>query len=716
MFAQTEEEWKERDDLSGSECRRRITHEDICSSYDLRQFRSHSLSEDWRKSTDHCSGFSDYVTLFPSHLWFRNDLGERSRQQCCNSLNGCCNCCSRSSLKQQHCHDCRNEAIRKRRKHWNAWNSTNHADAENLRAIRVIPMTFISKSAAKYSSSFQKSTVADSKNAAFTGTGDLSTATDVPYYGPFLARKILITPALMAVTPRKYRSVHECYLAERKYRRKIQNAKPKLAKRLALVNEAMMHDKSNDSTFVSDAYYDINPKHLCSEFDEIPLFVPTIYDQFNSSSRPSINIIDKFEERLEKNSMSKENYHETGRDTLLEGLALLKHRKKEQDEKSVVHENDQIETFPIHAHKNPIKKIATYWHKRTLKKYNRIKRYSQKSDQSSFDRDRHMQQNDLMKSETMPIIPDGADKSAELKFITELRQVQESLRKISSDLGLIIGNRNVSKSKISLTDTELEIGPKLSSPYCHEILTTCSTEPFADSRDRMDAEFEAFPAPRTFHITGKTESKPHNTMLSTAETATIITPALEEPPSQESALYKGRKHETITAEVFIRNPRILKPTIINVSVSDKKSKKPCWVILKAYESPPSVVGKKILRKKFNKTIMRIESDASIYLKKSNKSEKLKATNFYETASTKVISKLKQETSERGQTKISFSSDSELRTKTNLTIETQLDTSIKSRIITESNWVADWNFEKLITIVKNYEKIPQVSLNPFLNFP
>ncbi|CAG9536078.1 unnamed protein product [Cercopithifilaria johnstoni] len=670
MFTQSEEQWKETDDFGNCEYRRRITHEDCCNCYGSRRFRSQSSSADWRRSTDHCGGFNDYVTLYPSHLWSQNILRGRRRQRCCHSSNGYCKSCSRCS----------------RHKCWDVWNSADHIDQfvenmENLGTVRIIPTIFVSKSTTKDLPNFQTSIITDSRNIA-TDSADSLKATNAPYYGPFRARKIKITPAITAVTTRRHRSIHEHYLSERKYMRKIQNDKPKISKHLTFINEPM-NNKSNDSKIVSDAYHDTISKHICSEFDEIPLSkISTFNDQCSSLEAPA-NITDKFDEILEKNLMSEENHHETGRDTLMEGLALLKDRKKAKDEKTIWQtipvENNRFEIYPIIT-KNLIKKITTYWHKRTFKKLNEIKKFSQKFDPSKIDQnsyEQHIQQNDLMKSETIPInvenislndITDDIDSGSESKFIVGRCQEQEN------NSELMIGNGNVSKSEITSTDTELEIGPKLSLPYSQDL---------NDSYNGMDDEFETFPVSRTFRVTGKTESKPQNTILSNATTTVLITPVLEESPKQKSSIYNGRKHETITAEVFIRNPRNVKPTIINISTSDKEAKRPCWMILKAYESPSSTVDKEISRKKFDEKMTRIGSIASI-CEKIKKTKKPKATNFYETASTVTIpQKFKQEISERSQTKMSNYSNSDLRSKmTNRTVETETDTSIKSTFITE----------------------------------
>ncbi|EJW75796.1 hypothetical protein WUBG_13294 [Wuchereria bancrofti] len=123
MYTQNEEQWKETDDLGSCEYRRRITHEDICNCYSSLR----SSSQDWRKSTDHCAGYNDYATLYPSNLWFQNDLRGRSRQRCCHSSNNYCKFCNCYCRNQQRYRNSRSEAIHNRRKRWNAFDSMHHS-------------------------------------------------------------------------------------------------------------------------------------------------------------------------------------------------------------------------------------------------------------------------------------------------------------------------------------------------------------------------------------------------------------------------------------------------------------------------------------------------------------------------------------------------------------------------------------------------------------
>lgn len=142
-------------------------------------------------------------------------------------------------------------------------------------------------------------------------------------------------------------------------------------------------------------------------------------------------------------------------------------------------------------------------------------------------------------------------------------------------------------------------------------------------------------------------------------------------------MYNGRKRETITAEVFVRKPMNVKPTVISIPASDKETKKPCWIIVKAYESSsPSTISKKDLRKKFDETMLRIGSAASS-CKNIRNTEKLKVENSYEKVSTVIIPEVKQETSERCKIEPPISSDPDLQSEMNHVIESVIDTSIKS---------------------------------------
>ncbi|VDO18122.1 unnamed protein product, partial [Brugia timori] len=244
-----------------------------------------------------------------------------------------------------------------------------------------------------------------------------------------------------------------------------------------------------------------------------------------------------------------------------------------------------------------------------------------------------------------------------------------------------------------------KIGAKELSPNSHEIFssTYSAQQSIADNRSGIDKNFKLSKLAPTFHITGKTESKPHNTALPTAPTATaIITSTFDDDDSSKcklSSMYNGRKYETITAEVYIRNPMNLKPTIINISTSDEKMKKPYWMVLNTYESPPGTIDRNnILRKTFDKATVQVGSNP---LQMSDeKVEKMDCK--LETISTSEIGcsinsninnipEMKQKLSERNNAKISISFDSKLESKSDHIIKTEIDTTIQSQIVTKCKY-------------------------------
>ncbi|KAM3720855.1 tRNA-cytidine(32) 2-sulfurtransferase [Dirofilaria immitis] len=712
MFTQNEEEWKKTDDIESSEYRRRITHEDICHCCDKRRY----------KSTDYCGGYSDYMTLHPSQLWFRNDLKQRNRQrQCYHNLNRC----SRNSQ----C--CRSEAIQNRRK---CLDSTSYADqsvksSANLRTVRVRPKEFVTKlAAAKDSRKFQadNANVTDFTNIPIN-VNKFRKASDVPYYGPFRARLIKIIPAMISIKTRNYRSVQEYYSSERKYFREIQNNKPEIPKSLASIKTT--HDKSSDSRIKPSTYNDNITKRICSEFDEIPLFastIPEVDDQTNSlSTIPRIDnqmnpcnsssfaaMIDESElpkKLFEKNSILNENQHEFRHDKSIEASAFKKGCNKnlkssEKNEIEVVLEkNPEIrENLRGKMQQMAIKEIANFWHGKTFKKNNQPKKNLQKLQPSQFDHNLYDKPNDKVEHDdkgNSRIISQNVDNTSpidhsnESKFMAEMHQVRENLPKNVKNSELFFDDKtNVSNNGITSIDEENEIAPEQLPSYSQEILTNYSIQPLDDdSYDyRKGAKFETIPASRILHSTGKTENKQakQNVSLATAITATaIIPPDLEESlvnvpllipeeyAKNTSPLNSGQKHETITAEIYIRNPKNLKSTIINISASDKKMRKPCWMIVKSYQSSCNIFDENISNENFiNKGIVRIRSDTNL----NEKAENSQITNLPKSTKKQpstitTIPAVKQEESEENQAKTNLIfSDSELQSKMNhdLTIETQ----------------------------------------------
>uniref|UniRef100_A0A1I8EEW3 Phlebovirus glycoprotein G2 fusion domain-containing protein n=1 Tax=Wuchereria bancrofti TaxID=6293 RepID=A0A1I8EEW3_WUCBA len=718
MYTQNEEQWKETDDLGSCEYRRRITHEDICNCYSSLR----SSSQDWRKSTDHCAGYNDYATLYPSNLWFQNDLRGRSRQRCCHSSNNYCKFCNCYCRNQQRYRKSRSEAIHNRRKRWNAFDSMHHSgqfvkSSENL---RTIPMTY-----APTLPNFQANNTINSRNTTMitndnsvpittttttttaatttTTTATTTTTTATPYYGPFLARKIRITPALIE----KSRSFHEYYSSERKYFNEIQNDQCDIVKNLSNVTTT-----TNNKPMISD---NIITKHVCNEFDEIPLYVSknsNIDNEMKSTNLSPLISIDKFEQISGRNTIMEKNYNENGRATLMEGLALLKHRMKEHEKRLILsHQNNEMKLYSkknseirdyLHEKMQQfaIKKIANYSYKKTFKKYEQMENFSQKL----VSTDKYKKHTDMMKSisknventSSNAIIDNSANNndnndSNQSKFITEIRQVREKLRKISDNFPPIIDNRNGTKNTTS-TNAESKIGAKELSSNSHEIFSTYSTQQsIAEKHNGIVENFKPSKLAPTFHITGKTESKPQNTMIPAKPTATaIITSTFDDSSKcKSSPIYNGGKYETITAEVYIRNPMNLKPTIINISTIDEKMKKPYWMVLNTYESPPGTIDRNnILRKKFDKTTVQVGSDPLLLSdeKVEEMDCKLKTTNSSEIGCNIISNitnpEMKQELSERNNAKTLISFDSKLQPENNHIVKTETDTTIKSRIITK----------------------------------
>ncbi|VDO12937.1 unnamed protein product, partial [Brugia timori] len=484
MYTQNEEQWKETDDLGCSEYRRRVTHEDICNcDTSLRS----STSQDWRKSTDYCAGYNDYATIHPSNLWFQNDLRGRSRQRYCQNSNNCCNFCDCYCRNQQRYRKSRSEAIHNRRKRWNASDSMHQhsgqfmKSSENLRTIPIIPMRYTPTLSTKKSSNFQANNTInlDDNSIPITMTTTMTTTTTTmttttttaPYYGPFLARKIRITPALIEKT----RSFHECYSSERKYFNEIKTNDQcdNVIKHLSDVTT------TNNKSAISDASPNIITKHICSEFDEIPLYATknsNINNEMNSLSATNLSpliSIDKFEQITGRNTIMDENNYANGREALMEGLALLKYRMKEHEKRlTLSHQNNEMKLYSkknseireyLHEKMQQfaIKKIANYWYKKTFKKNEQMEKFSQKL-HPLVSIDKQKIHTDIMKIKSKNVENttsnaiidnsttdnDNNDDSNQPEFITEIRQVREKLRKISDNSTLIVDNKNGTKNDI----------------------------------------------------------------------------------------------------------------------------------------------------------------------------------------------------------------------------------------------------------------------------
>uniref|UniRef100_A0A915Q631 Transglutaminase-like domain-containing protein n=1 Tax=Setaria digitata TaxID=48799 RepID=A0A915Q631_9BILA len=207
-----------------------------------------------------------------------------------------------------------------------------------------------------------------------------------------------------------------------------------------------------------------------------------------------------------------------------------------------------------------------------------------------------------------------------------------------------------------------------------EISTSHASQAFAKNRNRNDDYAEDIPSFRNFHQARKTQN------------LECIQEITETKPVEELSPYKSRKRETITAEVYIRNPSNLKPTIINVSTTEKESKRPYWMIVKAYESSSGADARTVSRKNPNERKIQIRSGSSL----DAETEKLSSRNLAKSNLLFKITapKTKDDISEKD----GIPSDSKLRSTVHLKTKTETKTSIKSRIISETD-----NFRPLITM-------------------
>ncbi|KAM3720858.1 Glycerol-3-phosphate dehydrogenase [Dirofilaria immitis] len=233
-----------------------------------------------------------------------------------------------------------------------------------------------------------------------------------------------------------------------------------------------------------------------------------------------------------------------------------------------------------------------------------------------------------------------------------------------------------------------EIAPEQLPSYSQEILTNYSIQPLDDD---------------SYDYRKATAIIPPDLEESLVNVPLLIP---EEYAKNTSPLNSGQKHETITAEIYIRNPKNLKSTIINISASDKKMRKPCWMIVKSYQSSCNIFDENISNENFiNKGIVRIRSDTNL----NEKAENSQITNLPKSTKKQpstitTIPAVKQEESEENQAKTNLIfSDSELQSKMNhdLTIETQIETSIRSKITTRktipnTDMISD-DFQTLITL-------------------
>ncbi|VDK58396.1 unnamed protein product [Gongylonema pulchrum] len=143
---------------------------------------------------------------------------------------------------------------------------------------------------------------------------------------------------------------------------------------------------------------------------------------------------------------------------------------------------------------------------------------------------------------------------------------------------------------------------------------TSRPQPFASAPGQKGVAFGAGSSAPIFRIISKSESKKG---FQEVVGGTDVVPESEK--SQKIAVwhsdklphYSGRKHETISAEVYVRSPPEAKPAVINVSTADSEKEKPRWVILKACESKPRKWNAEQPEKERKSLKVRIQSDATV---------------------------------------------------------------------------------------------------------
>ncbi|VDM91762.1 unnamed protein product, partial [Litomosoides sigmodontis] len=741
MLTQSEEEWMERDELSGSEYQRRrqrrrrrrrrriITHEDFCNRYSSQQFHAQLSPTDWRQSTmdDHCcdgrSNSDDRTTTPPLHAshrrWFRNDdlrgCGRQQRRR--HSCKQCCNC-----------RNTRNELVAKSCDALNA--TTNTVELMESGKMFENAGTVISTSLANVHSAIANdSQSSNNSQSARRNVASWKATTNTPHYGPFQAHKIKITAAVLAANrARSARAVDVLAIAngsgsaraidERRLTREIElaNDGSKIANHLSLINEEMHDEKSDDKS--SDRCFDISEKQLSIiEFDKIPLFASKILkktpNQLDCSNSSTPTLSAKLAKRTDVNDPRKAVGR---RDPLMDELELelLKyHQKEARNGKTTLQtiitnwNSNEMKKYSMFVKKNSIQKFTNYWHKRMLKNY------------TEKLRERDAQQGDRMEAATLPttitvgnasFTADAIDGN-ELKSIVEIRETCENLRELSNNSKFTTGNRNAlsrSDDRAAAKHAEFETGRNLLRSHAPVISSAYSTKSPPNNYDRIGVKFESAPTSRTFYVTGKTESKPpHSTTLPT----TTVTP--ETVNHKSSICSRGECGDAITARIFIRNSEMAKAPVINViSASARETSRPRWMVLKVYRSSSSgTVGEKIPGKElFDQTLTRSHSYTSGEIRQLD--ELIKCENFDDTTAATVIGpeEVQQEIFERNETKMSNSSDLALRlraqTDQSAAAIAQMDSLINSRIITEHEISsiddALRNNTQYLTVIKTYE--------------
>lgn len=501
MFTQRVEQWKGSDDSADIEFRRRITQGDACRCDGLRHspiLRYKGLRSPpwkWRQSTDKYGVLSDFVTPDPSGLWVQNDFnvsqGSRNRMQRCRSYEqlgsqqGYCSC----NCHKHHCCGCRARLVRHRHECWEIWdpiedNEQFLENSENFRTVHVVPISFVPSPAVKNSPDFFGDNK-ESHNKNMTKQTDV-----VNHYGPLVSRKVEVDSGKEADdNTNRSRSVQKRYSLERKYLQKNPNDAPKSTGFPIFKGEKSGEPKDSGSA-TTDCYSDTS-KHVCSEFAEIPL-VPTSIPRIHlrADSSPSLTVIEPEipKKIIRDNAAVKEFQRESGHDTLMESLELLKHRKKEQERKSILVKTvfggaiggdqeiktmrsqtsekslkipEMFQDIPENQQKSRIKEFITYWRNRSRKHASdeipwAVGNMPPEPLQTHYSLHENVGRNiaktqTIVKNAVTSDAADATDSSSESKFITEIGLARERLQKVSRESDAVASSGDESKMQDALS-------------------------------------------------------------------------------------------------------------------------------------------------------------------------------------------------------------------------------------------------------------------------
>ncbi|VDK48723.1 unnamed protein product [Gongylonema pulchrum] len=476
MFSQKVEHWAESDDSGDVEFRRRITHGDICGC-DSRHHRCllspndvRSSSWNWRQYTDKFDRFTDYAVPDLNQLWTDNgyDVSQRSssRKRRCRSCDRqrycCCDCmcCNYRHGIPRRCDEC-----------WRTRDAPGYNDylfqmAENPRStVRIVPTTFVSSTAA----ASKATRFLDTRKQTYSENDNDREAYLTTYYGPFLARKIRIGDASQKIGIRSCRRVQESCSSERKYLREIQNDRPQY-REIPVLEKVKSSEPAKQGTGSAAAardHFTSLGKRTLSEFAEIPLTpvsIPRILIRADSS--PSLKTVEPdVPKKLIRDTPGLQAHRrESGRDTLMEGLELLRYHKEEQERsKSILVKGKYGDVSDsdreIRAKKIPkivagsqdvaekrrkfaVDESATYWSDKTREYRHELDEKRQETMKLSPDTTQtHYSLHETSakpQTEAKKVaIDESKGSNSESKFIMEIRRAREGLRKVSKESDVI---------------------------------------------------------------------------------------------------------------------------------------------------------------------------------------------------------------------------------------------------------------------------------------